>query len=115
MLSPSPEEKPAHNDTDEGMQTLMDDTNEATYYEYDPDWEKIFTTCSEVEAHLIKGLLEGEGIPCRVQSRRVPQFPLTVNSLGAIEIQVRPQDAPEGRRILYMICSAGKPSKPPGS
>lgn len=78
-----------------------------TYYEFDAEWEKIYTTSSEVEAHLIKGFLEGEGIPCRVQSRRVPQFPLTVNALGAIEIHVRPQDAPEGRRILYMICSAG--------
>jgi hypothetical protein len=29
--------------------------------------------------------------------------------LGAIEIHVRPQDAPEGRRLLFMICSAGKP------
>ena len=80
-----------------------------TYYEFQPEWEQIFTTSSEVEGHLIKGLLDGEGIPCRLQSRRVPQFPVTVNSLGAIEIYVRPQDAPEGRRILYMICSAGKP------
>jgi hypothetical protein len=48
-------------------------------------------------------------MPCRLHSRRVPQFPLTVNGLGAIEIHVRPQDAPEGRRLLFMICSAGKP------
>lgn len=85
---------------------------EKTYYEYEPNWEKIFTTSSEVEAHLVKGLLEGEGIPCRLQSRRVPQFPLTVNNLGAIEIHVPPPDAPEGRRILYMICSAGEPHEP---
>jgi hypothetical protein len=82
-----------------------------TYYEFEPEWEKIYTTSSEVEAHLIKGLLEGEGILCRLQSMRVPQFPLTVNGLGAIDIHVRPQDAPEGRRILYMICSADDPQK----
>jgi Putative prokaryotic signal transducing protein len=81
------------------------------YYEFEPEWEKIYTTSSEVEAHLIKGLLEGEGILCRLQSMRVPQFPLTVNGLGAIDIHVRPQDAPEGRRILYMICSADDPQK----
>jgi len=80
-----------------------------TYFEFEPEWEKIFTTSSEVESHLIKGLLEGEDIPCRLLSKRVPQFPLTINGLGTIEIHVRPQDAPEGRRILYMICSAGKP------
>jgi hypothetical protein len=87
----------------------MNDPMDETYYEFEPEWEKIFTTSSEVESHLIKGLLEGEGIPCRLHSLRVPQFPLTVNGLGTIEIHVRPQDAPEGRRILYMICSAGKP------
>jgi hypothetical protein len=82
-----------------------------TYYEFEPEWEKIYTTSSEVEAHLIKGLLEGEGIPCRLHSMRVPQFPLTVDGLGAIDIHVHPQDAPEGRRILYMICSADDPQK----
>jgi Putative prokaryotic signal transducing protein len=81
------------------------------YYEFEPEWEKIYTTSSEVEGHLIKGFLEGEGIPCRLHSMRVPQFPLTVHGLGTIDIQVRPQDAPESRRILYMICSAGKPSE----
>jgi Putative prokaryotic signal transducing protein len=90
------------------MKALM----EKTYYEFEPEWEKIFTTSSEAEGYLIKGLLEGEGIPCRLHSMRVSQFPLTVNSLGAIEIHVHPQDAPEGRRILYMICSAGKPHRP---
>jgi Putative prokaryotic signal transducing protein len=93
----------------------MNDPMDETYYEFEPEWEQIFTTSSEMESHLIKGLLEGEGIPCRLHSMRVPQFPLTVNGLGAIEIHVRPQDAPEGRRILYMICSAGKPPKAPGS
>jgi Putative prokaryotic signal transducing protein len=85
-----------------------------TYYDFEPEWEQIFTTSSEVESHLIKGLLEGEGIPCRIQSRRVPQFPLTVNGLGTIEIHVPPDDAPEGRRILFMICSAGKPHRVSG-
>ena len=79
-----------------------------TYYEFEPAWEKIYTTSSEMESHLIKGFLEGEGIRCRLQSMRVPQFPLTVVGLGSIEIHVRPQDAPEGRRLLYMICSTGK-------
>jgi Putative prokaryotic signal transducing protein len=91
----------------------MNDPMDETYYEFEPEWEKIFTTSSDMESHLIKGLLEGEGIPCRLHSLRVPQFPLTVNGLGTIEIHVRPQDAPEGRRILYMICAAGKPQHAP--
>jgi Putative prokaryotic signal transducing protein len=91
----------------------MNDPMDATDDTFEPEWETIFTTSSEVESHLIKGLLEGEGIPCRLHSMRVPQFPLTVNALGTIEVHVRPQDAPEGRRILYMICSAGKPQNTP--
>jgi Putative prokaryotic signal transducing protein len=89
----------------------MSDPMDKTYYEFEREWEQIFTTSSEVESHLIKGLLEGEGIPCRLHSRRVPQFPMTVNGLGTIEIHVPPQDAPESRRILFMICAAGRPHR----
>jgi hypothetical protein len=91
------------------MNALMDATDDV----FESEWETIYTTSSEVEGHLIKGLLEGEGIRCRLHSMRVPQFPLTVNALGTIEVHVHPHDAPEGRRILYMICSAGKPQNAP--
>ncbi|RMF92226.1 MAG: hypothetical protein D6736_03820 [Nitrospinota bacterium] len=77
--------------------------NEGLFAELITDWEKIHTTHNEIEAHLIRGCLEGEGIPCRLQSMRIPQFPLTVSGLGAIDIYVPVEEAARSKRLLFMI------------
>lgn len=57
-------------------------------------WIKIFSTHDESEVHIVKGVLEGEGIACKIKSMRVSQFPLTLNGLGEIKIYV-PEDMVE--------------------
>lgn len=64
------------------------------------EWVKIFSAYSESEAYIIKGILEGEGIFCRVKSLRVSQFPLTINGLGEIKIYVFKDEAEKSREIL---------------
>lgn len=63
-------------------------------------WHKIYTTCSEAEAYLIKGFLEGEGFACMVKSQRVPQIPLTVNGLGQIDIYLIREEMDSGLAAL---------------
>lgn len=57
----------------------------------------------ETEAHLIQGLLRGHGISCRLQSMRVPQYPLTVNGLGEIHVFVPEDELSESRRFLEKL------------
>ena len=59
----------------------------------------IFRTNSEIEANIVRGLLEANGIPS-VAGARVSQYPLSVNSLGEIPLSVRAEDADEARRII---------------
>jgi ribonuclease-3 len=61
----------------------------------------IFRTQSDVEASIVKGLLEANGVPSVITSD-VPHniFPLTVNGLGEVRISVRDNDADEARRII---------------
>jgi len=61
----------------------------------------IFRTQSNVEASIVRGLLESHGVMA-VLSSSVAQtvFPLNVNELGAVRIAVRPEDADEARRII---------------
>jgi len=61
----------------------------------------IFRTHSNVEASIVRGLLESHGVMA-VLSSSVAQtvFPLNVNELGAVRIAVRPEDADEARRII---------------
>jgi ribonuclease-3 len=66
-----------------------------------PDLVVIFRTHSDVEASIVRGLLEANGVPSVVASD-VPHniFPLTVNGLGEVRISVRVPDADEARRII---------------
>jgi ribonuclease III len=61
----------------------------------------IFRTQSDVEASIVRGLLESHGLPIVVSSA-LPQsvFPLSVNTLGEVRISVHPEDAEEAQRII---------------
>ena len=68
----------------------------------DATWEKIHTAFNDAELHLITGILSGEGVECRVRSRRVSQLPFSHGVLGAVEIYVPQAEAPAAQRILMV-------------
>ena len=61
----------------------------------------IFRTQSDVEASIVRGLLEAHGVPTVVASD-LPHsiFPLAIDGLGEVRISVHPDDAEEARRII---------------
>ena len=61
----------------------------------------IFRTHSDVEASVVRGLLDAHGV-LLVVSSDVPHsiFPLTVNGLGEVRISVHRDHADEARRII---------------
>ena len=61
----------------------------------------IFRTQSDVEASIVRGLLEANGIPSVVASD-VPHnvFPLNVAELGEVRVSVRRDDAEEARHVI---------------
>jgi ribonuclease-3 len=66
-----------------------------------PELIVIFRTHSDVEASIVRGLLEANGVPSVITSD-VPHniFPLTVNGLGEVRLSVREDDAADARRII---------------
>jgi hypothetical protein len=68
----------------------------------DDTWEKIHTAFNDAELHLITGILDGEGVECRVRSSRVPQLPFSHGALGAADIYVPKAKAPMAQRILMV-------------
>ena len=74
----------------------------------DRTWEKIHTAFNEAELHLITGILSGEGVECRVKSRRVSQLPFAHHLLGSMEIYVPKLEAPFAQRILMVYRNAGR-------
>jgi ribonuclease-3 len=61
----------------------------------------IFRTHSDIEASIVRGLLEAHGVMSIVSSA-VPHavFPLSVNGLGEVRISVRADEAEEAKRII---------------
>jgi ribonuclease III len=61
----------------------------------------VFRTPSEIEARVVRGLLETHGI-ASLQSSDGPRaiFPLAVDGIGDVRVSVRPEDAEEAERII---------------
>ena len=65
------------------------------------DFVAIFSTRSDVEARIVRGLLESHGIPAMVGSQLSQSvFPMAVNTLGETTISVHPGDAEEAARVI---------------
>ena len=61
----------------------------------------IFRTQSDVEASIVRGLLESHGVPTVVTSALTQAiFPMAINGLGEVRISVHPEDAEEAQRII---------------
>lgn len=66
-----------------------------------PDLVVIFRTHSDIEAQIVRGLLETHGIMSMIASD-VPHsvFPLSVNDLGEVRLSVHHSEAEEAHRII---------------
>ena len=61
----------------------------------------IFTTRSEIEANIVRGLLEAHGVRSHVSTTVTHSlFPVTVNELGEVRIAVTAGEADEARQII---------------
>jgi ribonuclease III len=61
----------------------------------------IFRATSDIEASVVRGLLEAHGVPS-IMSSDLPHsvFPLSITALGEVRISVNGDDAEEARRII---------------
>jgi ribonuclease-3 len=65
------------------------------------DLVTVFRTRSDVEASVVRGLLEAHGVPSVVSSQLTQSlFPMVVSTLGEIGIAVHAADADEAQRII---------------
>lgn len=63
--------------------------------------EKVYTASGQIQAHVIKGRLESEGIPVLLRyDSGSTVFALTVDGLGEVEVLVPRDQAARARKIL---------------
>jgi ribonuclease-3 len=69
----------------------------------DSDLVVIFTTHSDIEANVVRGLLEAHGVPSVIAAGAShPVSPLTADGLGQVRLSVDGKDADEARRIIEL-------------
>lgn len=63
--------------------------------------EKVYTASGQLQAHVIKGRLESEGIPVLLRyDSGSTVFAFTVDGLGEVEVLVPREEAARARQIL---------------
>ena len=62
---------------------------------------EVYQSASDMEAQVIKGLLESYGIPCLLKSKVAPSAHMfAVGSLGEVRVMVRDSMAEEARELI---------------
>ena len=62
---------------------------------------EVYKTTNEMEAQVIKGLLESYGIPCVLRSNAAPSvFTFTVDGMGEVRIMVRDSMADRAKELI---------------
>jgi ribonuclease-3 len=65
------------------------------------DWPIVFSTHSEIEASIVRGLLETHGIQAILSTGPAPSvFPFNVEGLIAVSIATPPDQAEDARRVI---------------
>ena len=62
---------------------------------------EVYRAAGEVEAQIIKGLLESYGIPCLLKSNAAPSvYVLTINGMGEVRVMVWEEAMEEAKRLI---------------
>jgi len=79
---------------------LVDELPYQTVSSDDATWVEIASTGSEEEANLLKGFLEGAGIPAQIENVRFSMEPINFGTMGDIRIYVGAED--EARAVALL-------------
>jgi hypothetical protein len=63
-------------------------------------WVEILFTYDEVEAQIVKQLLEGEGIRVVIDSAKIRPYPVSIGRIGEVRVMVREEEFERAREIL---------------
>lgn len=74
------------------------------------DWVEVLFTYDEIEAEIVKDLLEAENIQVVVQSLKISPYPVNIGRMGEIRLMVREEELEKAREVLSVM-EQGKETK----
>ena len=64
------------------------------------NWVEVFVTYDNIEAEIIKDLLESGGIPVVLRSSKVTPYPVNIGKMGEIKVLVRKEDKEAAYKVI---------------
>ncbi len=64
------------------------------------EWTELLFTYDEVEADIVKDLLEAEDIQVVVRSLKISPYPVSIGRMGEIRLLVREDDLRKAKEVL---------------
>lgn len=64
------------------------------------EWVELLVTYDELEAEMIKDLLESGGIPVVKRSGKVRPYPVNIGKMGEVKLLVRRADLKEAEAVI---------------
>ena len=70
------------------------------------DWEEILFTYDDVEAEIVKDLLESENIQVVVNSMKMSPYPVSIGRMGEIKLLVKKDDLAKAEKVIQVMKSS---------
>jgi len=66
-------------------------------------WVEILFTYDEVEAQIVKQLLEGGGVEVVIDSAKIRPYPVSIGRIGEVRVMVREEEFDRAKEILKVM------------
>ncbi len=67
------------------------------------EWVELLITHDEIEAHIIKNILDAENIPVVLNSLKIRPYPVTIGKIGEIKILVNKENLERAKEVLKIM------------
>ncbi len=67
------------------------------------DWTELLLTYDDIEAHLVKGILEAENIQVVIESMKITPYPVSFGRLGEVRVMVKKEDLDQAKTVLSIM------------
>lgn len=69
------------------------------------DWVELLVTYDEIEAQIIKNILDAENISVVIDSSKIRPYPVNIGKIGEVRLLVKNEDVKKAKEVLKIMKS----------
>ncbi len=67
------------------------------------NWTELLITYDELEAQIIKNILEAEDIQVVINSLKIRPYPVSIGKIGEVKVLIRDKDLEKAKEIIKIM------------